>query len=311
MQGGIPLLVVCGPTASGKTGLAVTLAKRFGGEVVSADSMQVYRKLDIGTAKPTTAEMDGVPHHMLDILDPGEAFSVAQYTEQAKAVINGIAARGKLPILAGGTGLYIDSLTRNIQFAEMPALPALREELTVFAREKGNGYVWELLRECDPELAERLHPNNLGRVIRAIEVYRASGVPQSEWQRRSKVEPPPYRLCMLGLLWQREMLYERIDRRVSLMVQQGLLEEARVLYDTGLSKTAGQAIGYKELFAYFAGRKKIDEALEDIRRESRRYAKRQMTWLRRDERIHWLDAAQGDALQSKVYRIVQQTLFME
>lgn len=288
MERQIPLLVICGPTACGKTGLSIELAKRFGGEVISADSMQIYRHMNIGTAKPTQKEKRGVPHHLLDILEPGESFSVARYVELAKAVIREIADREKLPVVAGGTGLYIDSLTRNIQFAEMREDPELRRRLNGLAGERGNEAVWELLRQCDPALADKLHPNNLGRVIRGVEVFRATGVPQSEWQRRSRLSPPEYRLCMLGLAWERETLYRRIDERVGRMLESGLLEEAKSLLDAGLSPTAAQAIGYKELAGYFSGEKSQQQAAEDIKRETRRYAKRQMTWLRRDERIHWL-----------------------
>lgn len=286
----IPLLTICGPTASGKTGLAVAVAKALDGEVVSADSMQVYRRMDIGTAKPTAAEMDGVRHHLLDILEPGERFSVAQYSQMARAVIEDIVSRGKLPVLTGGTGLYIDSVTKGIRYAETREDPPLRNELRVLARERGTEHVWEILRKCDPELADSLHPNNLGRVIRGIEVCRTTGVPLSEWQRRSRCRPPEYDLCMLGIRWERQTLYRRIDERVDKMLAQGLLNEARVLYDEGLSGTAAQAIGYKELHRYFKGEAPLQKVVEDIKRESRRYAKRQMTWLRRDERIQWLDA---------------------
>lgn len=290
MERKTPLLVICGPTASGKTGLAVAVAKRLNGEVVSADSMQLYRRMDIGTAKPTDEEMVGVPHHLIDLLDPGERFSVAQYVERAKAVIAEVDRRGRLPIVCGGTGLYVDSLTRNIRFVEMDENPALRKELAALAEAQGNQSVWEMLYRCDPQLAKRLHPNNLGRVIRGIEVYRASGVPLSEWQRRSREDAPAYRLCMVGLHWPRERLYERIGRRVDAMMEQGLMDEARALWETGLSSTAMQAIGYKELFAYFSGEISLETAVEEIKRESRRYAKRQMTWLRRDERVHWIAA---------------------
>lgn len=284
-----PLLIICGPTAGGKTALAVELAIRLVGEVVSADSMQVYRRLDIGTAKPTGEEMRGVPHHLIGCFEPGEVFSVAKYVAMAKEAVADIGARGKLPILCGGTGLYIDSLTRNVRFPEMPENPALRQSLREQAVKEGNGIVWNRLNECDPELAETLHPNNLGRIIRAIEVYEATGIPMSEWQRRSLKEPSDYELCMLGLSFRdREALYRRINARVDAMLEQGLLEEARALFDEGLAGTAGQAIGYKELFSYFKGESSLETAVETLKRETRRYAKRQLTWLRRDERIHWL-----------------------
>lgn len=284
-----PLLVVCGPTASGKTRLSIELAKRMDGEIVSADSMQIYCRMDIGTAKPTVGEIDGIPHHLLDILAPGERFSVAQYVEQAKAAIGDITARGRLAILAGGTGLYIDSLTRNIQFAAFREDLALREELRQLAALQGNAAVWALLRDCDPDLAQGLHPNNMGRIIRGIEVFQVTGKPLSQWQRESTLTPPTYQLCMLGLGFRdREALYKRIDARVDGMLDQGLLDEVRTLMEDGLSATAGQAIGYKELFGYFRGESTLDQAVDAIKRESRRYAKRQLTWLRRDPRIRWL-----------------------
>lgn len=286
-----PLLVVCGPTASGKTALAVALAARFGGEVVSADSMQIYCRMNIGTAKPTESEMQGIPHHLLDFLDPAERFSVARYVAMAKEAVADIYRRGRLPILCGGTGLYIDSLTRNVRFAEIREDPALRAELRGRAVEEGAEAVWDLLRQCDPVLAEKLHPNNLGRVIRGIEVFRMTGTPLSEWQRRSLLEPPDYNLCMLGLAFRdRDRLYSRIDRRVDEMLEQGLEAEARALYDDGLTGTAAQAIGYKELFAHFRGEQTLAEAADTLKRETRRYAKRQLTWLRRDGRIRWLYA---------------------
>ena len=286
----IPLLVVCGPTASGKTRLSIDLAKRFDGEVVSADSMQIYRGMDIGTAKPTEAEKNGVPHHMLDIVDPDKAFSLVDFLHRAKAVIADIHQRGKLPILAGGTGLYIHSLVDNIQFQQALSDPGLREKLEQEAREQGAEHLWAKLRDHDPELSERLHPNNLGRIIRALEVYALTGVPMSEWQRRSRREPSPYHPCMLGLAFEnRQTLYDRIDTRVDRMLEAGLLDEVRALIAGGpLSKTAAQAIGYKELLDYLDARGSLDEAVALIKQSSRRYAKRQLTWLRRDPRIHWL-----------------------
>lgn len=289
MENKIPLVAVCGPTASGKTGLAIAIAQQLDGEIVSADSMQIYRGMDIGTAKPTMQERMGIPHHLLDILDPGETFSVARFVEIAKETVSEIHARGKLPILTGGTGLYIDSLTRNILFPDIQDHPELRAQLQATAQKEGNDAVWALLASCDPILAQKLHPNNVGRVIRGIEVFRATGVPLSEWQRRSKLAAPPYRLCMLGLRWPQEILYERINQRVQIMMQQGLLAEARAFFQQAHSYTSAQAIGYKELFAYFQGEISIEQAVEQIQQESRRYAKRQMTWLRRDSRIHWIE----------------------
>lgn len=286
----IPLLVVCGPTASGKTRLAIDLAKEFCGEVVSADSMQIYRSMDIGTAKPTPAERDGVPHHLLDVVEPSQSFTLVDYLAMARAAIGDIHRRGRLPILAGGTGLYIQSLVDHIQFEEIATDASLRQELVSMSEKNGETYLWELLRDCDPVLADNLHPNNRGRIIRALEVFTLTGTPMSELQRRSRLEPSPFRLCMLGLCFgDRQTLYDRIDLRVDGMLRDGLLEEVECLRRGTLSPTAAQAIGYKELSLYLEGRESLESATDLIKTQSRRYAKRQMTWLRRDDRIHWLE----------------------
>lgn len=285
------LIVVLGPTASGKTALAVALAKALDGEVISADSMQIYCGMDIGTAKPTAEEMQGIPHHLISILKPGERFSVAEYAVLAKEKINDVLQRGKVPILAGGTGLYIQSVVDNIRYDEEAVHDdALREKLRGIAAEQGNLALWNRLRELDPETAAALHPNNLGRVIRAIEVAETTGRTISEQVRESRREQSPYHACQIGLRYaDRAILYERIDRRVDLMLQEGLLEEARTLHTAGLCGTSGQAIGYKELAAYFEGNCTLEEAVEHLKRETRRYAKRQLTWFGRDERIRWIE----------------------
>lgn len=309
------MLVICGPTASGKTALAVQLAKQLSGEVVTADSMQIYRGMDIGTAKPNTVEMEGIPHHLLDIVNPCQEFSLVQYLALAKQTVEDIHNRGKLPILAGGTGLYIHSLVDNIQFAEIPTNPQLRSQLEGQAKEKGAQYLWQQLEECDPLSAQKLHPNNLGRVIRALEVYRLTGTTMTQLQHQSRQAQSPYQLCMIALGFQnRETLYNRIDTRVQTMMDQGLLSEAKRVWENGVSKTAYQAIGYKELFDYFAGESTLDEAVELIKRRSRNYAKRQLTWLRRDTRIHWLYWEQyaefTDLLESAV-QLTQNTLYAD
>lgn len=292
----IPILVVCGPTASGKTGLAVELALRRNGEVVSADSMQIYCHMDIGTAKPTAGERRGVPHHLMGFLERSERFSVADYVAVAGEAIRDIHNRGRLPIVAGGTGLYISSLVDNIAFQELEGDPAIRAELEAVARERGNEALWTMLRDCDPVLAERLHPNNRGRVIRAIEVTKLTGVPMSEHQRRARETESPYKATILGLTCSdRTLLYERIDRRVDQMLANGLVEEAKALLER-FSLTAGQAIGYKELVPYFEGKITLEEAAGDIKRETRRYAKRQLTWFRRDERVRWINVDQFDSV---------------
>ena len=290
MEEKIPLLCVVGPTASGKTKLAVSLAERFGGEVVSADSMQIYRGMKIATAKPTPEEMGNIPHHLIDFLEPEIPFSVAQYAERAKRIIREIYGRNRLPLLAGGTGLYVQAVTENIAFSEGGSDPAYREELKRLAEEKGNEAVLELLRREDPELAPGLHPNNLNRIIRALEVKKITGIPLSEHNRRSRSEPLPYRLCMLGLSFHdRERLYRRIDSRVDRMLEMGLLEEAKLVLEREKhAATAMQAIGYKELRGYFEGKIPLELAVENLKRETRRYAKRQLTWFKRDSRIRWL-----------------------
>ncbi|MBQ8669879.1 MAG: tRNA (adenosine(37)-N6)-dimethylallyltransferase MiaA [Oscillospiraceae bacterium] len=286
----LPLLVVAGPTASGKTGLGVELARRYNGEVISADSMQIYKGMDVGTAKATPEEMQGIPHHLLNFLEPTEQFSVADYVEKASALIKDIILRGKLPIVVGGTGLYISSLVDNLTFSPMAQSTQLREELKQKAAREGNEAVWEELRSIDPEAAEKLHANNLGRVIRAIEVYRLTGVTMTETVKNSHKEPSPYRLCMLALTAEdRQFLYDRIDHRVDIMMQQGILEEAQKLHDMPLSSTARQAIGYKEFDGFLEGWATLEECVEKLKMETRRYAKRQLTWFRRDERYHWLE----------------------
>lgn len=282
------LLCIVGPTASGKTGLAAAFAKQYNGEVVSADSMQIYREMNIGTAKPDAGEQCGVPHHMLDFLEPSEEYSAAKYAEDARACIADIVSRGKLPVVAGGTGLYIDALLGRVSFEPQPHDDALRESLT----EAGTADPESLhrrLAEVDPASAERLPAADVRRVARALEVFLLTGETMTEVNGRAKQRPLYYEPCMIGLCPQeREVLYRRIDMRVDMMMQNGLEEEARALYGRELSSTARQAIGYKELFSWFSGEKSREEAIEDLKRGTRRYAKRQLTWFRRDPGIHWI-----------------------
>lgn len=281
----IPVVVVCGPTASGKTQLAVDLALEFDGEVVSADSMQIYKGMDIASAKPTEEEKKGVPHHLMDFLEPSQSFSVADYVTLAREVTADIHARGKLPVICGGTGLYISSLIDNIEFDDTGSDPDYREELNRIAAEKGNGYVLEMLRKVDPEAASQLHENNLKRIIRALEVYKFSGMTMTEQKARSRINPSPYEPCMMMIDHPREVLYERIDRRVDKMLEAGLLDEARSFYSRGECFTASQAIGYKELKPYLDGELALEECIDTLKRETRRYAKRQLTWFKKDSRI--------------------------
>ena len=290
----IPLIAVVGPTASGKTRLAVDIALKYGGEVVSADSMQIYSGMDIGTAKPTQEEKKGVPHHMLSIVQPYQSFSVANYVTMARQCIADINARGHLPILAGGTGLYVTSLVSNINYGETFRDETLREELKELAQREGGQALLELLHTFDPESAQRLHPNNLSRIIRAIEVFKTSGVTITEQQRLSKQNPSPYKTCIIGLYTSdRTLLYEQINKRVDMMLEAGLAREVKELIKTPNIKdsTAMQAIGYKELVRCLNGEESYDVAVENIKRGSRHYAKRQLTWFRRDESTAWLDVS--------------------
>ncbi len=283
----IPAVIIAGPTASGKTALSVHLAKRLCGEIVSADSMQLYRGMSIASAKPDESEKSGIPHHMLDFLDPGESYSVAQYTKDAKEIIKGIHERGKTVIICGGTGLYIDSLLNNIDFGEEPDSSDLRLLLQQRLQKEGAEALHRELEKLDSEAAASLHVNNTGRVIRALELYMLSGKTMGERLERSRRFESPYAPVYMGIDFiNREALYERINRRVDIMLEKGLCEEAR-FYMNLHGKTSRQAIGHKELFPYFKGEITFDEAVEKLKTETRRYAKRQLTWLRKNTSIKW------------------------
>lgn len=283
----IGIAVVCGATASGKTRLAVDLAKRLNGEVISADSMQIYTGMVIASAKPTEEEKQGIPHHMMDFLPPTEPYSVADYVRDAARAVEQVHSRGKLPILCGGTGLYISSLIDNLQFDDTGADYAFREEMRALAAKEGNGRLLEMLRAVDPEYAAGLHENNQNRIIRALEVFRLSGKTMTRLREESRSEPSPYDPCMMMIeCEQRDALYERIDARVDEMLEKGLVDEAREFFTHDDYVTASQAIGYKELKPCLDGAKPLGECVEDLKRETRRYAKRQLTWFRRDPRIH-------------------------
>ena len=285
------ILVVSGPTASGKTALAVELALAHNGEVVSADSMQIYRRMDIGTAKPTRAEMRGVPHHMLDVADPEEDFSVARYVELAARCVDDILARGRLPIVAGGTGLYIDSLLSGRTFARFDPDSPLRRELEEELARRGGAALLEELARVDPDTAARLHPNDGKRIVRALEVYRSTGTTLTAHNAMTRSLPPRYSALTLTLAFQRrEDMWDRIDRRVDRMMADGLAEEVRALLDSGVPDrcTAMQAIGYKEMAAALRGDGDTARAAEEIKLRSRQYAKRQLTWFRRNPDARWL-----------------------
>ena len=308
------IVVVCGPTASGKTALSIALAKAFGGEVVSADSMQIYRGMDIGTAKPTLEEREGIPHHMLDVAEPGEIYSVSRYVQEATACVEDILSRGKLPIVCGGTGLYIDGLIRGTDFQPAGTDNGIREELEKEWEAQGAEAMMARLAAVDPDSAERLHLSDKRRILRALEVYLATGETITAHNARTKAIPPRFEAVMIGLNTQpRDILYGRIDRRVDVMLEQGLLREVQTLLEKGLLEgTAAQAIGYKELLAHFRGEMTLDAAADLIRQKSRNYAKRQLTWFRRDERVKWIvynapQAAQAVLQEATEY--LQQTLY--
>lgn len=287
----IPLAVIAGPTASGKTALAVEMARRLNGEVISADSMQIYREMQIGTARPDEEETAGIPHHLQGHLSMTESYSVAQYVQDARAAIADIYGRGKLPIVAGGTGLYISSLVNGIEFTEIPRDEALSARLEMKAQQEGGEALLQELAAIDPETAARMHPNNLGRIVRALEVYYTTGITMTEQMRRSRLNAPNWKLGMLGITYaDRGVLYDRINRRVTQMIDMGLEAETRRVLSQPGGKTALQAIGYKELAPYIRNECPLEDALENLRRATRRYAKRQLTWFRRDERIYWLEA---------------------
>lgn len=289
MKEKIPVIAIVGPTASGKTGLAVSVAEKFDGEVVSADSMQIYSELSIGTAKPTEKEMCGIPHHMVGFLSIDKDYSVADYVSTASEIIKDIHERGKLAVICGGTGLYIDSLLTNTEFSEIKSDQKLREELVAFAGEHGNDALYSRLEQIDPETAKLIHPNNVGRVARAIEVFEVTGKTMSEHRRCSHSVPSPYDVCYIGTGFEdRDKLYDRIEHRIDDMMDEGLLDEARFLFEHAGASTAAQAIGYKEFYPYFTGKITPEEAVLQLKTDTRHYAKRQLTWFRRNNKIQWL-----------------------
>ena len=290
MNDKIKLLAIVGTTASGKTRFAVNMAKRFDGEVVSCDSMQVYKGMEIATAAPTKSEQQGVPHHLVSILDPVEDFSVSRFCEMAKECISDITLRGRLPILCGGTGLYYSSLVDDLSFLDAPADESIRSELYSRAEKEGGEALLRELAQFDPETAARLHPNHISRIVRAIEIYRISGMTLSQQNRMSKQNGSRYDLLSIGIGFEdREKLYGRINKRVDIMLGSGIIEEAKRSLSENMG-TAAQAIGHKELAGYIAGVEPLGPAVERLKQQTRRYAKRQLTWFRRDGRINWLYA---------------------
>ena len=283
------IICVAGPTASGKTELGTMLARHFDGEVISADSMQIYRDMHIASAAPDSSETQGVPHHLVEFLPYGATFTVADYVKAAREKIVEIASRGKMPIIVGGTGLYINSLVNNIEFIESETDLQLREKITQEFDRVGAAAMLAKLREIDPDTADKLHANDRRRIIRAFEIYESTGKTKSFNDEQSTKNESPYAACMIGITYRdRELLYERINRRVDIMRDNGLLDEAKSAFDKNLGGGAVQAIGHKEFFDYFKGEITLDEAVENLKRSTRRYAKRQLTWFNKDTRINWI-----------------------
>ena len=283
------VIVIAGPTASGKTSLSIGIAKKIGGEIVSADSMQIYKDMDIATAKPTAEEMQGIPHHLISIVESDESFSVAAYKEKAVEAIADIFCRGRIPVVVGGTGLYIDTLVNNTTFFDFDKSDQ-REKLQMRLQNEGIEKLFDELKSVDPETAERLHINDTKRILRALEVYYSTGKTISLQAELSHENESQYNWLIIGLTAEnRDVLYDRINRRVDIMLDDGLIEEAKTFSSSEKSSTAKQAIGYKELKGFFDGSISLEEATENLKRETRRYAKRQLTWFRRNKNINWIN----------------------
>lgn len=309
------ILAVVGPTASGKTGLSIALAKKYNGEVVSADSMQIYKGMQIATAKPTKEEMNGIRHHMIDFLKPDMSYSVGQYVLDARKAVDYVISRGKLPILCGGTGLYVDSLLQGIDFVEDSSDDKIRDGLTKLAQENGAEYLLSILNEFDPESAARLEREiNIKRIVRAIEFYRVTGKTITEQNEESMLKGSHYDSLIIGLTaTDRQYIYDRINRRVDIMLEQGLLDEAKEVLNSNLSETSSKAIGYKQLLPYLKNEQSLDECIERLKTETRRYAKRQLTWFRRNDSIHWINIDEfktTDEQTEEVGRIIDEKGFI-
>ena len=303
------MLIIVGPTAVGKTATAIGLAKRLKGEIISADSMQIYKYMNIGTAKPTLEEQENIPHHLLDFINPNEAFSVAEFQNKAEILINEITEKGKLPIIAGGTGLYVNSLMYEMDFTSTISNWHLRNLLEEEANAHGNEFVHNKLREVDPRAAQRIHPNNLKRVIRAIEVNHESGENIGDFKEDIRINPN-YDICMIGLTRNREELYNRVNLRVDVMLKQGLIDEVKNLMAMGYSRDliAFKGLGYKEIIGYLEGEYDLDYAKEILKRDTRRYAKRQLTWFKRYEEATWFNLSEyisSEKLINDIMKVVE------
>ena len=293
------LLVLTGPTGIGKTAISIDIAKKLKGEIISADSMQIYRYMDIGTAKITLEEMDNIPHYMLNIVYPDEEFTVADFKNKAEKYIEKINKSGKLPILTGGTGLYLNSIVYELKFTKVEANEELRKEYDYLADMYGNQYIHDELYKVDAISANRININDRQRIIRALEIFYETGKPMSYYNKNFRKETEKYNLTMIGLTMDRAKLYSRINKRVDFMIEEGLIDEVRKLMDMGYSTelVSMQGIGYKEIISYLEGEAKLDETIEILKRNTRRYAKRQLTWFRRDNRIKWIDINQYDSIE--------------
>ncbi|MCR3955770.1 MAG: tRNA (adenosine(37)-N6)-dimethylallyltransferase MiaA [Gudongella sp.] len=296
------LIVITGPTAVGKTSISISLAKRLDGEIISADSMQIYKYMDIGTAKVTEAEMDGIRHHMVDFIKPDQQFTVADYKENATKIIHSLNKQGKLPIIAGGTGLYINSLAYELNFVDVPPNQKLRDELEAYAEDFGNLALLDKLQGIDPVAASKYTENDIQRIVRAIEITTISGKTYDEYGSNFRAPNHSYDLLMYCLNMDRQKLYERINHRVDIMLQQGLVQEVQSLMDMGYGKdlVSMKAIGYKEIMEYLEGNESYPDTVEKIKKLSRNYAKRQLTWFRRDDRVNWIDVEDYDSMNAIV-----------
>lgn len=297
-----PLIVLTGPTAVGKTKLSIALAKAVNGEIISADSMQVYRYMDVGSAKITPDEMDGVPHHLVDVLDPTEDFNIVLFQQLAKKSMEEIYSKGRIPILVGGTGFYIQAITRDIDFTQSEQDDSYRQELEALAAEKGSSFLHDMLASVDPKSAEDIHENNVKRVIRALEFYKQNGTRISEHNEEQKEHVSPYNLAYFVLNAPRPLLYERIDARVDEMLKNGLVEEVKTLQRMGCHRgmVSMQGLGYKEILAWLEGEYPYDEAVRILKRDTRHFAKRQLTWFRREGEVTWVDKDKFDYNDSQI-----------
>lgn len=289
------LVILSGPTAVGKSSLAVRLAQKIGGSIISADSMQVYKGMDIGTAKITKEEMGDIPHYLIDVLDPADDFNIVTFKNMAVSAIHDIYEKGRIPIIVGGTGFYIQSVLYDIDFTENKEMPDYRDELMRLIEDKGPGFVHDMLKEADPDAALHIHPNDSKRMIRALEYNRQTGKMLSEHNRKCMQNISPYNFCYFVLTDKRELIYDRINARVDKMIKDGLVDEVRFLVEAGLTKenVSMHALGYKEIIDFLEGNTTLDEAVSIIKRDSRHFAKRQLTWFRREKEVYWLDLQNG------------------